>query len=80
LIVAEEATSLGFSLEDEEWRSPHLFGLRVPKGLELTALKDALDARKIFASVRGTALRVSPNVYNDEGDMRALLDALAAVA
>ena len=79
-IVAEEATSLGFSLEDEEWRSPHLFGLRVPEGLELTALKDALDARKIFASVRGTALRVSPNVYNDEGDMRALLDALAAVA
>ena len=77
-ILAEEAVSLGFSLEREEWRSPHLFGLRMPEGLELTALKDELDARKIFASLRGSALRVSPNVYNDEGDVRALLEALTA--
>jgi hypothetical protein len=68
--------TLGFSVEEDEWRADHLFGLRMPEGLELDALKTELDSRKIFVSLRGSALRVSPHVYNDESDVAALIEAL----
>ena len=77
--LIREAVSIGFSLEQDEWRAAHLFGLRMPEGLELTALKAELEARKIFVSLRGSALRVAPHLYNDEDDMGALIDALRAV-
>jgi selenocysteine lyase/cysteine desulfurase len=34
----------------------------------------------VFASLRGSALRVSPNVYNEESDATALIEALRAAA
>ena len=77
--LIREAVSLGFSLEEDRWRAAHLFGLRMPEGLELAALKSELEARKIFVSLRGSALRVSPHLYNDEDDIGALLGALRAV-
>jgi selenocysteine lyase/cysteine desulfurase len=52
----------------------------MPPGSDLHALQAALQARRVFASLRGSALRVSPNVYNDEGDANALLAALRAAA
>ena len=72
----EEARGLGFTVEDARWRGHHLFGLRMPPGLDLVALKDALERRKVVASLRGTALRLSPNAYNDQADMDALLEGL----
>ena len=77
--LIREAVSIGFSLEQDEWRAAHLFGLRMPEGLELTALKAELEARRIFVSLRGSALRVSPHLYNDEDDVGALIDALRTV-
>jgi len=76
--LIEASVSLGFSVEQDEWRADHLFGLRMPEGLELDALKAELESRKIHASLRGSALRVSPHVYNDEDDVGALIEALAA--
>jgi selenocysteine lyase/cysteine desulfurase len=72
----DEAAGLGFTVEDERWRASHLFGLRMPPGLDLVALRDALERRKVVASLRGTALRLSPNVYNDAADLDALLGGL----
>ena len=40
------------------------------------AIQQALLARNVSVSVRGRALRVSPNVYNDEQDVQAFVDAL----
>ncbi len=71
-----EAGELGFSVEAEEWRASHLFGLRMPASVDLVELKESLAARNVSASLRGTALRLSPNVYNDEHDVAALLDVL----
>ncbi len=71
-----ETRELGFSVEEEEWRGSHLFGLRMPDGVDLGALRDALARRNVSASLRGTALRLSPNVYNDEADVGALLEVL----
>lgn len=71
-----ESAELGYSVEDDQWRGSHLFGLRMPEGIDLVGLKETLAARKVSASLRGSALRVSPNVYNDEVDVGVLLEVL----
>jgi len=74
--LLREAADLGFSVEDEAWRGNHLFGLRMLEGIDLAGLKAALERRNVWASLRGTALRLAPNVYNDSEDVAALLDGL----
>lgn len=74
--LLESAGELGFSVEAEQWRGAHLFGLRMPEGIDLSVLRDGLAARRVSVSLRGTALRLAPNVYNDASDVEALLDGL----
>jgi selenocysteine lyase/cysteine desulfurase len=76
--LLEEAAALGFGIEDADRRAAHLFGLRMPSGIDLEELQRALRARAISVSLRGSALRVAPNVYNDAEDVGALLDVLRA--
>lgn len=75
-----EAGELGYSVENEAWRASHLFGLRMPPTVDLTVLRDLLSSRNISASLRGTALRLSPNVYNNDRDVGALLEVLKEAA
>jgi selenocysteine lyase/cysteine desulfurase len=78
--LIEEAQDLGYRVEPRAWRGAHLFGLRTPPGSDLDRLAAALRSRNVFASLRGTALRVAPHVYNDEGDAEALRTALQDAA
>lgn len=78
--LLSEARRLGFGVEDDEWRSPHLFGLRMPEGLDLGELRGALQEAGVHVSLRGSALRVSPNVYNTPEDVEALLQVLRSAA
>ena len=78
--MLDEAGELGYSVEDERWRSSHLFGLRMPAGIDLGALKRMLGERNVSASLRGTALRLAPNVYNDLEDVDALMSVLREAA
>jgi selenocysteine lyase/cysteine desulfurase len=71
-----EARELGYAVEDEAWRGAHLFGLRLPAGAPMQRVQEALARRNISVSVRGTAVRVAPHVYNDEADVGALRAAL----
>jgi selenocysteine lyase/cysteine desulfurase len=73
-----EAVALGFRVEDAERRGAHLFGLRTPPRLDNALLQQELHARGVSVSLRGSAVRIAPNVYNDEEDVAALLDALRA--
>ena len=75
----EQARALGFMVEEDNWRAPHVFGLRMPPGLDLKRLHEALQRRRVFVSLRGSALRVSPNVYNDQEDLDALVQVLTDV-
>ena len=68
---------LGFEADDEDGRAAHIFGLRAPVGLDNATLKAELDRRAIYVSLRGSAVRVSPNVYNSPDDIAALRTALA---
>lgn len=54
----------------------HLFGLQLPADVDPAAVKSHLQARNVFVSVRGRAIRVSPYLYNDSFDMEALVSAL----
>ncbi len=72
----EQVREIGYSVEAMEWRSSHLFGLRMPQGVDLVALKESLAHRNVYASLRGSALRLAPNVYNDDEDIGVLLEVL----
>ncbi len=72
----ERVRARGYTVEAPEFRGAHLFGLRAPAGTDITAVGERLRERKVFVSLRGSALRVAPHVYNDGRDIEALLDAL----
>lgn len=66
----------GFWVEDENYRGHHLFGIRIPKGYDVSRPKAALMKKKISVSFRGDAIRVSPHVYNSEKELFNLVDIL----
>ncbi len=74
-----EILDLGFQLADKRDRGNHLFGIRMPSGVNVSEARDILAAAKVSVSVRGSAIRVAPHVYNDRTDMQAFVDALKKV-
>lgn len=74
--VVEELTESGYQIEVEQYRAHHLFGVRLPENIDLENLKNALRKNRVSVSLRGDAVRISPNVYNDEMDVRKLLKAM----
>ena len=67
----------GYEVAPPDQRGAHLFGVRPPAGTDMEALRRRLTDRKISVSVRGTAIRVSPHVYNTADDLHRLIDCLA---
>jgi selenocysteine lyase/cysteine desulfurase len=72
----EEIVGLGFQVEGAKWRGAHLFGVRMPVGVDLAALHQELQRSHVSAALRGSALRVAPHIYNDQQDVTALLQCL----
>ena len=72
----EELLELGFKIEDTHSRASHLFGIRLPESMQISSFQHSFKKNKVSVSFRGDAIRVSPNVYNDELDMRKLLKAM----
>lgn len=66
----------GFWLEQDEYRAGHLFGFRLPRHLSIENLQHKLIDRKIYVSLRGNAVRVSPHLYNDEQDIAVLSEVM----
>ncbi|MFY0594087.1 aminotransferase class V-fold PLP-dependent enzyme [Roseivirga sp.] len=69
-----ELLNLGVSIEDNAFRGEHLFGLRLPKHMDMENIKHRFAEQRIFVSVRGNSIRISPNVYNDASDLEKLVD------
>ena len=72
----EALIDMGCGLEDEAFRGHHLLGLNLPAGVDNAAFTEQLLQNKIIVSNRGVAIRISPNVYNTEADMWALVESL----
>ncbi|MFY7997724.1 MAG: aminotransferase class V-fold PLP-dependent enzyme [Candidatus Kapaibacteriota bacterium] len=66
----------GFWIEEQHWRTEHLFGIRIPNELPIEKLQAALSRRHVFVSLRGESIRVAPSVYNTPDDITALIEAL----
>ncbi len=75
--LVDEARRYGCFVESRPWRASHLFGVRLPDAGAMPALLDLLKARRIYVSVRGSAIRISPHLYNDAADIEALRATLA---
>lgn len=74
--VFPKLRTLGVRVEEEPWRSPHLFGLGLPPDTDLERAKQCLARHRVGVSFRGSSVRVSPNVYNNAEDLEALARAL----
>lgn len=73
--IADGATSLGWDVAPKASRSKHMLGLRRPGGIP-EKLTDLLAEARVFVSVRGDSIRVSPHFYNDAGDVARLLEVI----
>ena len=72
----EELKTIGCVIEDDNYRSSHLFGIRFNDSVNLNKLQNQFIKNKVYLSLRGTAVRVSVNVYNDENDMDRLISCI----
>ena len=68
-----------FWIEDENYRTNHLFGFLLPQTISSTHLLEKLQERKIFVSIRGDAIRVSTHLYNTERDIEMLIEVLSTL-
>ncbi len=73
----QEVKQLGLYVEESSARGAHLFGIKFPKE-KMETLSTALKVNRVSVSIRGEFIRVSPHVYNDERDMKKLIQALKA--
>jgi selenocysteine lyase/cysteine desulfurase len=73
--IATEARALGFEVPRAGERVRHMVGLRLPDGLP-PGLTDRLAAARVYVSVRGDAIRVSPHLYNDARDVERFVEVL----
>ncbi len=77
--IADAVAELGFHAPAEPMRAPHYLCLRrkdpIPK-----ELIEILAREKVFVSIRGSSIRVTPHVYNTVEDCDRLIQCLRRVA
>ena len=67
--------NLGCMVENSDYYSPHLLGLRLPKSINREKLQKEFDVNRIKVSTRGNSIRIAPNVFNDRNDFDRLIEA-----
>lgn len=73
--IAGRARELGLRPTPEERRPGHYLGIRF-QGAPPEGLLGKLRARNVHLSMRGTSLRITPHLYNDDEDVERLFTAL----
>ncbi|MCH2449668.1 MAG: aminotransferase class V-fold PLP-dependent enzyme [Gracilimonas sp.] len=68
----------GYKIEDEDYRSSHLFGIRLGDDHNMEQIKAKFEEENILVSFRGDSIRISPNVYNTKEEFEKLIQALVA--
>ncbi|MGA2201277.1 MAG: aminotransferase class V-fold PLP-dependent enzyme [Terriglobales bacterium] len=77
--LANAAADLGFSAPAEPLRAPHYLALRRKEAIP-KELPEVLAREKVFVSVRGSSIRVTPHVYNTAEDCERLIACLRRIA
>lgn len=73
--IAGRAQALGLGMEPRDIRAPHYLTLKWPETGTGDLLQKLAD-HKVFISMRGGSPRITPHVYNDDGDIERLMSAL----
>jgi selenocysteine lyase/cysteine desulfurase len=71
-----ELRERGFQMLPEDQRAHHLVGVRLPEGVAMEQVQAALAEAKVLVSVRGSSIRLAPNVYNHATDWERLMTVL----
>jgi len=79
LQLASAAAELGFSAPAEPLRAAHYLALRRKAAIP-RELPEMLARERVFVSVRGSSIRVTPNVYNTAEDCERLIACLRRIA
>lgn len=74
-LVMEEALAIGCDALASDCRVGHLIGVRLRGGIP-AALPKRLEEARVFVSVRGDAIRVSPHVYNGDEEVARFISVL----
>jgi len=74
-----ELGELGCGIQTAASHCHHLFGIRMPHGVNLADLSAELAEQDVSVSLRGTAVRVAPHLYNRPEDLDALVTAIRNV-
>jgi selenocysteine lyase/cysteine desulfurase len=75
-LIEKEARERGMEAVPSERRASHMIGIKLPPEAP-EDLAARLAGENVFVSVRGRSLRVSPHLYNTEGDVERLFGALS---
>lgn len=75
--IARDAEAAGLTSAPIGTRAPHFLSLGFPDGVP-DGLTDRLADNHVHVSLRGSSLRVTPHLYNDEVDRAALIGAIAS--
>jgi selenocysteine lyase/cysteine desulfurase len=77
--LATAAAELGFLSPPDHLRAPHYLCLRRKEAIP-KELPEMLAREKVFVSVRGSSIRVTPHVYNTVEDAERLISCLKQTA
>lgn len=70
--IAARARSLGIDSVSQGLRAGHYLGLRFQGGVP-EGLPERLAAAKVYVSVRGQSMRITPHLYNTDADIDRLI-------
>ncbi|WP_299276964.1 aminotransferase class V-fold PLP-dependent enzyme [uncultured Psychroserpens sp.] len=77
--AVNELINLGCKIEHPDYRTHHLFGVKLPENLDREKLKKALKEQHIFLSFRGQFIRISCHLFNTEDDFDKLVNCIKSV-
>ena len=73
--IVEQVAPLGLTVLPKSERAPHYLGLQLAPGMPPDLLPE-LARRRVYVSVRGSSIRVTPHLYNTDADIDRLVRAL----
>ena len=74
-LIARMAEEMGFEVAPRHARAPHLIGIIKPGGFS-KELPTLLAREKVFVSIRGESIRISPHLFTTDEEIKRLFFAL----
>jgi selenocysteine lyase/cysteine desulfurase len=75
-LIWDQAAQHGFAGPRPDLRAPHIAVVELGERFR-DHVAGKLKENRVFVTVRGTKMRITPHVYNDEADVKRLFDVVA---